>query len=182
MTLYDVIVSDPPWDFKGNSEAKPGRNARGHYPCMPIEDILALPVGQWAAKQAVLYLWTTAPFLDLGLATLKVWGFQYKSMFVWDKERTATGYWNRNEHEIVLIGRKGRFPPPAPEHRIGSVLRGQRREHSRKPDSLYAHLDAAYPDAVKLDMFSRETRPGWHQFGNEIDKFDDAAAIEAMLE
>lgn len=173
---FELIVSDPPWNFSGNSLSRPGRNARRHYRCMPVSEILALPVGEWAAANSVLYLWVTSPFLEHGLSVLRAWGFTYKSSFVWVKDRIGTGYWARNRHEMVLIGRRGTFPTPAPAHRRDSVISGQQREHSRKPDALYDHLEAAYPDARKLDMFSRQFRHGWEQFGDEINKFN---ALEA---
>lgn len=34
---------------------------------------------------ALLFLWTTAPKLDIGLATLERWGFAFRSCGVWDK-------------------------------------------------------------------------------------------------
>jgi len=52
-----------------------------------------------------------------------------------------------------------------------TVIRANGREHSRKPDEAYKMIEALYPDSVKMDVFSREKRDGWLQFGNEINKF-----------
>ena len=38
---------------------------------------------------------------------MDAWGFEYRSNFVWAKDRFGTGYWNRNKHELLLIGVKG---------------------------------------------------------------------------
>lgn len=172
---YSVILADPPWKFSSNSKSKPGRNAFRHYDCMTAAEIAALPVASIAARDAVLYLWVTVPFLEAGLAVLKAWGFAYKSNIAWDKERIGTGYWARNAHEHVLIGRRGVFPTPPPHARPASVIRGQRREHSRKPDQLHADIEAAWPDARRVELFARQRRSGWDCWGNETDKFEAAS-------
>lgn len=41
---YRVIAADPPWHFKSNSAAAPGRNAMRHYDCMSLDAINKLPV------------------------------------------------------------------------------------------------------------------------------------------
>jgi N6-adenosine-specific RNA methylase IME4 len=63
--------------------------------------------------------------------------------------------------------------PVAPSARgiYPSVLRGKRREHSRKPHAAYALVEALYPDARRLDVFSREYRPGWDAYGDQVDHF-----------
>ncbi|MFP4045432.1 MAG: MT-A70 family methyltransferase, partial [Rhodosalinus sp.] len=50
------------------------------------------------------------------------------------------------------------------------------REHSRKPDAGYAAAEALMPDARRLELFSRATRPGWTSWGNEVGKFDAVGA------
>ena len=41
---FACLLADPPWHFASNSTAKPGRNAFGHYDCIRLADIAALPV------------------------------------------------------------------------------------------------------------------------------------------
>ena len=167
--MYDIIVADPPWRFKSNSKAQPGRNAMRHYECMELDEIKALRPD--ASKDALLYLWVTSPFLAEGMDVVSQWGFTYKSSLVWVKDRIGMGYWARNRHEIVLIGRRGRFPlPPACPH-ADSVLSGGQREHSRKPETLQDQIDASWPEARKLEMFARRPRAGWDTWGNETAKF-----------
>lgn len=167
--MYDIIVADPPWRFKSNSAQKPGRNALRHYDCMQLGDIRTLR--PQAAKDALLYLWVTSPFLAHGLEVLADWGFVYKSSLVWVKDRIGTGYWARNRHEVVLIGRRGRFPLPEACPHADSVISGGQREHSRKPESLQDQIDVAWPEARKLEMFARRTRIGWDVWGNETERF-----------
>ena len=55
-----------------------------------------------------------------------------------------------------------------------TVLEAPTREHSRKPDEFYELVDGLCVGR-KLDYFSREPRPGWAQFGNDVAKFGGAA-------
>jgi len=168
---FDIVVADPPWRFSSNSDAKPGRNARRHYACMSDSDIMALPVRHWCARDALLCLWTTAPMLERSLPVLRAWGFRYVSQLVWVKDRIGTGFWVRNRHEIVLVGRRGRFPCPRPAPFPDSVMLGGQRDHSRKPEALQDMVDAAWPQARKLEMFARRPRTGWQVWGNQTDLF-----------
>ena len=172
--LYDIIEADPPWKFASNSKAKPGRNAMRHYPCMTDAELSEMDVP--AAKNALMFMWTTAPMMVRSLPILNAWGFRYVSQLVWVKSRIGTGFWARNRHEIVLIGKKGKFPCPRPAPFPDSVIEAATREHSRKPDELHKMIDAAWPDARKLEMFARQTRKGWDSFGNETNKFSEEAA------
>ena len=72
---YRVIVADPPWRFKSNSLANPGRNALRHYDCMALPEITALPVTDVAAPDSVLFLWVPGPFLAIGahLPIMRAW-------------------------------------------------------------------------------------------------------------
>lgn len=179
---FDLILADPPWKFTSNSKENPGRNAMGHYDCMPLAEIKALPVADVAARDALLLLWTTAPFAELSWSVMEAWGFKYVSQMVWVKDRIGTGFWARNRHEIVYIAKRGKFPCPRPAPFPDSVISGQQREHSRKPDVLHEIIDAAWPNARKLEMFARESRPGWSSWGNQTTKFDRPAFDPDMEE
>jgi N6-adenosine-specific RNA methylase IME4 len=45
------------------------------------------------------------------------------------------------------------------------------REHSRKPDEVAAGIGRLVRGPC-LELFARETRPGWTSWGNEVTKFD----------
>jgi N6-adenosine-specific RNA methylase IME4 len=104
---YDVIYADPPWTFSTYSPKGKGRSAEAHYPCMTLAEVAALPVQRWAARNSVLYLWATVPYLANALSIIEAWGFRDVSGFVWVKDRIGTGYWARNRHEHLLIGARG---------------------------------------------------------------------------
>jgi hypothetical protein len=65
---------------------------------------------------------------------------------------------------------------PATENVPASVIRARRREHSRKPEASYALIERMFPDLPKLELFARQTRPGWEGWGNETEKFREVAS------
>lgn len=183
---FSICISDPPWRFASNSRAKPGRNPMRHYDCMTVEEIAAMPVRDLFEKDALLLMWTTAPFAARTFEVISAWGFEYVSQFTWPKDKAGTGFWIRNQHEIVYLCKRGKFPCPKPAPFASSIISGAQREHSRKPDSLHTQIDAqpAWQGLRKLEMFAREPRAGWTVWGNETDKFarPGPVAIPADLE
>jgi N6-adenosine-specific RNA methylase IME4 len=175
---FDLIVADPPWLFELRSEKGEGKAPQAQYACMTPAQIMALPVGQLARGDCWLFLWTSAPLLDVGMETLKAWGFTYKTCLAWRKTtpagkvRMGPGYIARTRHENILVGAIG---APARARAMDSLFDGVAREHSRKPDEFYARAEAFAPRAFKLDLFARQSRPGWATWGNEARKFDQAA-------
>lgn len=170
---FDIIVMDPPWHFASNSVAKPGRNARRHYPTMRDDDLRALAVADMAAKPCLLFMWTTAPMLRRAITIPEAWGFRYVTGMIWPKQRIGTGYWARNQHEHILVCKRGRFPWPGTAPFPSSLIAGAQREHSRKPEALQDRIDVVWPEALKLEMFARRARRGWTAWGNETGKFDE---------
>ena len=164
---YDVIYADPPWTFQTYSVRGRGRGPEARYDCMSLHDIKSLPVDCWASGTAALYLWCTVPHLQNALSVVEAWGFSYKSSFVWVKEKIGTGYWCRNRHELLLVGARGsRICPrfrgiPAAD----SVIEGQQRAHSQKPNKARQIIERYHPDANKLEMFARERVRGWDSWG-----------------
>ena len=162
---YDVIYADPPWRYSFSKSDS--RKIENHYPTMTLSEICNLDVP--ANDNAVLYLWTTAPKLLEGLEVLKCWGFEYKSQAVWDKKRQGMGFWFRGQHEILLVGTKGKFSPPEPTKRKPSVFSFVRGKHSKKPDEIRDLIVEWFPSAKRLEMFCRTPANGWDVWGNEVD-------------
>ncbi len=164
--VYKTIVVDPPWFF----ERQP-KNIKPPYKLMPLEEIKALPVDQLAGQNAHCYLWVPNALIDQGFEVLKAWGFEYKTVLVWLKDGLGTGYYFRNSTELVLFGIKGKRP--ILRHDLRNWVMASRREHSRKPDEFYELVEKASPEP-RIDLFSREKREGWDQWGNQCDFFSPA--------
>lgn len=166
-TRYGVIYADPPWSFEPYStDTGMDRAADNHYPTMSLDAIAALAVP--AADDCVLFLWATVPMLPEALKVMAAWGFTYKSHFVWVKDKAGTGYWNRNRHELLLIGTRGSVPAPAPGEQYSSVIDAVRAVHSAKPFAFHEIIEAMFPTLPRLEMFARgDAFAGWDRWGNE---------------
>ncbi len=163
---FELIYADPPWQL-GNPD---GPHApEQHYPTMPLDQIKQLGVP--AAENAVLFLWIVTSLLPQALEVIDAWGFEYKSAAFWDKGSIGPGIWFRNEHEQLLVARRGSYPPPAPEDRVSSVIRAKRGRHSQKPAVFYELIEQMYPHVTKLELFARgKPRTGWAAWGNEVEQ------------
>lgn len=175
---YDFIMADPPWHFDLYSDKGQEKSAQAHYTTMSIAQIAKLPVADLAMPDCLLWLWATAPMLPLQLEVMKTWGFRFVTSGVWVKttvnEKIAfgTGYVLRNAHEPFLIGAIGE---PKTARDVRSVVMGQVREHSRKPETAFRAAEGLMPKARRLELFSRTSRPGWDAWGDETGKFDEGA-------
>jgi len=165
---YDIIYADPPWRYRHC--ASNSRRIENQYPTMTLDEIKNLTIP--ANENALLYLWATAPKLQEALEVMGAWGFDYRTCLVWDKEIIGMGYWFRSQHEILLVGVKGKFSPPLPEKRISSIYRERRGKHSAKPRYIRNIIDSFFPDCEKIELFARERVDGWAAWGNEVPKYN----------
>lgn len=157
---FQVIVADPPWRYESSNDLP--------YPTMSVEDIKGLPVLDIADANAVLWLWTTNAHLRVAFEVIEAWGFEYKSLLTWVKDRMGTGEWLRGRTEHCLLGARGR--PVFLHGSNTTVLEAVRREHSRKPEEFYSLVEATCPGS-KLELFCRTVRIGWRAHGNDIARF-----------
>jgi N6-adenosine-specific RNA methylase IME4/ParB-like chromosome segregation protein Spo0J len=170
---FGVILADPPWQFKTFSDKGMDRSADNHYPCQNTADICNLPINTIADRNCILFLWATVPMLEDALNVMQSWGFTYKTQAVWVKDRLGTGYWFRNQHEILLVGVKGVIPSPVPGSQFPSVFSDPVQEHSVKPDSIYRMIEAYFPNLPKIELNARRARSGWKAWGLEAPEQED---------
>jgi N6-adenosine-specific RNA methylase IME4 len=165
---YGVILADPEWRFEPYSrETGMDRAADNHYPTSETDVIKSRPVGDIAADDCVLLLWATVPMLPDALAVMAAWGFAYKSHVVWLKDQIGTGYWFRNQHELLLIGTRGNVPAPAPGTQFRSALAFDVAAHSEKPPFAHEIAEAYFPSLQKIELNARRRREGWDAWGLE---------------
>jgi N6-adenosine-specific RNA methylase IME4/ParB-like chromosome segregation protein Spo0J len=167
---FPIIYADPPWRFGVYSEVT-GRekSPENHYPTMNTHAICGLfeQIGSPAKADSVLFLWATNPMLLDALKVMDAWGFTYVHHWIWDKERAGTGYWGRDRHELLLIGKKGSPVAPLQGDQPNTVHREVKGQHSAKPEFFAETIERLYPGLPKLEMFSRSARPGWTPWGFE---------------
>ena len=162
---YDVIVIDPPWQY-GTDYDPDGRRSASPYPEMSLEDIKAIQLPN--AEDCVLWLWTTHKFMRHSFEVLDSWRFRDVAILTWVKSRMGLGSWLRSQSEFCIMAVKGH--PKINLTNQTTVIYGEMREHSRKPDEFYKLVDSLCV-GYKIDWFSREKREGWDQYGAEIGKF-----------
>jgi N6-adenosine-specific RNA methylase IME4 len=177
---FGVIAADPPWHFKTWTKKGTGRSAEQHYDTMSNQDIKRLPVADLAARDCALFLWVVDCQLDVGLETMRAWGFKFVTRgFDWVKYNHATGKFamgmgmtTRTGAEQCLLGTRG--SPRRLSKGVRQVIAAPRREHSRKPDEFFIQVETLFAGPY-LELFARQTRPNWVSWGLETKKFSQAA-------
>ena len=178
---FAVIYADPEWQFDVYSdETGMDRAAANHYPVSPLEEIMARDVESIAADDCVLFLWSPASRVEDALKVLNAWGFAYKTQMIWFKRRIGArrgkGYWVSDEHEVLLIGKKGSPPAPTPGTQPRSVIEHPVGEHSAKPEIFAEIIEQLYPNVPKIELNRRgPARPGWEAWGNEVTEAQEAS-------
>jgi N6-adenosine-specific RNA methylase IME4 len=165
--LYNVIYADPPWRFEPYSrETGMDRAADNHYPTMTLDELRALKLP--AAADCALFMWATRPMLSRALGLLEHWGFEYRTCWVWHKAEIGTGYWNRDNAEILLLGVRGNVPAPTPGEQYPACVRLERGKHSEKPEYYAAMIEDLFPTLPRGELFARRVTEGFDAWGNEI--------------
>lgn len=164
---YRVIYADPPWQY-GNAGLTEYGHAESHYPTMPLADLCAMPVREWAEDDAVLFLWVTSPMLEDAFAVIRAWGFTYKTSFVWDKVKHNFGHYNSVRHELLLVCTRGSCTPDTPKlfDSVQAIERSDR--HSEKPEEFRRIIETLYTRGAKLELFARARHEGWTAHGNQV--------------
>lgn len=182
---YGAILVDPPWHFKAWSAKGNERSADQHYATMSLRQIARLPVEELAAADCALFMWVTWPQLKSALWLIGAWGFTYKTCaFDWMKAdpyrlfaddatpEMGMGYWTRSNTEPCLLATIGKPKRLKADVRQGII--SPRREHSRKPDGVHDRIERLVGGPY-VELFARQRRLGWDCWGNETEKFPQAA-------
>lgn len=165
---YGVILADPEWRFETWSrDTGMDRAADNHYPTSTLDAIKGRPVADIAAQDCALLLWVPAPLLPQGLEILEAWGFAYRSHVIWLKDKVGTGYWFRNQHEILLLGTRGSVPAPSMGDQYRSALAYDVGAHSEKPPFAHEIAEAYWPSLPRIELNARARREGWDAWGLE---------------
>jgi N6-adenosine-specific RNA methylase IME4/ParB-like chromosome segregation protein Spo0J len=159
---YEVIVIDPPWNYEREYDPENSRVA-SPYPEMTQEELKQIKLP--SSKDCVLWIWSTHKFIWDAKELLEKWGFEYKAVLVWDKQKLGMGSWLRMQCEFCLLGIKGKPIWNLSNER--DLISEARTNHSKKPDLFYSMIDKLCAGR-KLDYFARKKRDGWDVFGDEV--------------
>jgi N6-adenosine-specific RNA methylase IME4 len=166
---YQIIYADPPWNEQGDGKIK--RGADRHYPLMQTKTIANLPIWKLADDNAHLYLWVTNNFLPDGLQVMKAWGFEYKTMITWVKDKFGLGQYFRGQTEHCLFGVRGFVPYKIIDRKRQqgtTYLYAPRSRHSEKPEEMRQMIEKV-SSGNKIELFARKKSFGWDAWGNEIE-------------
>jgi N6-adenosine-specific RNA methylase IME4 len=161
---YRVIVADVPWRYDVRAGDITHRSACP-YPDMSLEDICALPVKKLAAKDCVLWLWTTNAHMRESFAVLEAWGFQSKTILTWAKSRFGNGHWLRGQTEHCHLAVRGK--PTILLTNQSTLLTASAGAHSEKPEAFYQLVRQICP-GYKVELFARRRRKGFAVHGNAV--------------
>ena len=164
---FDVIYADPPWDV--NQRGKYG--AINHYDLMTLDEIKAMPVGDFCKENAICFLWIVGgpAGRKAGEEVLKAWGFNYVDELIGIKLYMGLGQRTRHAYEVCLVGEKGKMPVDS--HAQINWLFFPKQEHSKKPEEMYAIIERLYQNRDYLELFARK-RPSnkdWYIWGLEAE-------------
>jgi N6-adenosine-specific RNA methylase IME4 len=176
---YSILCIDPPWPKnKGGKRAvRPNQGASLDYDTMPILDIFQLLnnlIFEMATPQHTIFLWCIDEFLPICETQMLGRDYKLHARMIWDKTNgIAPAFSIRYTHEYVLWYYKPKFMQVAEtfKGKYTTVFQEKAREHSRKPDYFYNMINNCFPAESKIDIFSREKRIGWNQWGNQTDHF-----------
>lgn len=179
---FRVLCADPPWLF-GDSLPGEARGASKNYGCMKVEDICTMTLPP-LADDCVLFLWRVAAMQQEALDVATVWGFDVKTEVVWVKKSKTGKRWFgmghtlRAEHEIALVGTRGR--PRALCNNVRTVIddvetglfdfegvEAPALGHSRKPERFYEIVESLF-EGPYVELFARRPRAGWTTIGNQL--------------
>jgi N6-adenosine-specific RNA methylase IME4 len=172
---YRVLYADPPWKY--NDERQGYGAATDHYSTLAVDELCALPVGDLAGDEAVLFLWATAPLLPDCLRVVEAWGFAYKTFFVWDKVKHNYGHYNSVRAELLLLCTRGSCTPDSAKL-FDSVVQVERSErHSEKPEAFRQLIDQLYGQGPRIELFARKRVNGWDSWGAEAPPGPQPASV-----
>src|SRR5215469_4658314 len=183
---FDLILADPPPLFETRGRvATDGSSRAPKYETMDWAALCRLPVAKLAARNAVLVIWVFGPAPEMTARLARAWGFGPPGeLFVWNKLTRAAklkpgmGYNSRKTSESVWVASRGKglmrldkgvYQGLITDEQLVETIVSRPREHSRKPDELYAMLDRLYGrDLRRIELFARRTWPGYVAWGNEL--------------
>jgi N6-adenosine-specific RNA methylase IME4 len=173
--IYGLILCDDEWDHEvWSRETGMDRHAANHYPTAgdahTAEEIHERTKRRLTpADDCVLAMWTTNQHLAVAVELMALRGFRYVTNYCWGKDKIGLGYWNRERHELLLIGIRGAPPAPASGTQWDSLVMAPRAEHSAKPECFLEMLEEYFPTLPKIEINRRgPPRSGWDAWGNEV--------------
>ena len=182
MNKYNIIYADPPHRY---ITSPPMGGTK--YPTMSDDELSSIPVSDIAAKDSVLFFWSTWPKIFAAKSIIESWGFKYTTVaFVWVKTckngkiAIGNGYYTRSNTEFCLLAKRGKIKKLPTATGISQVITAPRGKHSAKPPIVRDKIIELYGDRPRIELFARERVSGWDSLGNELDGMDIRKSIKLV--
>ena len=170
---YSIIYADPAWAYKWGKGGNfaPEKN----YPTMSTDEICSMKtaIKQIADKNCALLMWVTMPCLPDAIRVIEEWGFKYKTCaFTWVKVKkdgeplAGMGSYTKSNAEICLLAMRGHIK--SADKTVRQIIMAQRQGHSVKPFETRDRIVKLFGDLPRIELFARQTAPGWDCWGNEV--------------
>jgi N6-adenosine-specific RNA methylase IME4 len=189
---YEIIYIDPPWP------RTPCGTAKTPYKTMMWQELHAFDLGQFMARDCVVFCWLTGPTHLKECAVLSTWCERFKLY-----EAGIAYRWIKTTKAGVPIGASGPRPKlvkqlgedvialtTARRGRVFSLLteaqvqwceddgivdacevlapKVPRGEHSRKPAIVRDKIVELLGNRPRIEVFARARTAGWHSHGDEL--------------
>src|SRR5699024_7525945 len=76
-------------------------------------------------------------------------------------------FWTRGNAEVCLLATRGH--PKRQAANVHQFIIAPIQEHSRKPDEARDKIVALMGDVPRVELFARQSPPGWDVWGNEVE-------------
>ena len=176
MKKYSIMMIDPPWNQSKGGKKKSRPNSSGtalDYSTMSTENVFRLldqKIFTLAENTHTVFLWTIEKYLIESELEMLKRGYKRHVRMIWDKNTgPCPSYTIRYVHEYLVWYYKPKLMKISENKRgiYKSVVKQQSTKHSKKPDIFYKIVKDMYPNCPKLDVFSRQKRNGWDQWGDQ---------------
>lgn len=162
---FDVIATDPPYSSGGFQESGKSNGSVGTRGTETVQydnlstrgyRLLMREVLRWCNQADELFLFTDWRMWIEAFDAVEGAGWRVRNMLVWDKQQMGMGMPWRNQHELIVYGK--RSPAEIRDGKRGNVINckrsGNKLHPTEKPtDLLAALLENTPPDAVVCDPF-----------------------------
>lgn len=184
---YKIIYADPPWNYRDKALAG-NRGASCKYTVHTEEWLCNLPIADIADDNSALFMWVTMPKLSECWPVISSWGFTYKTVaFTWVKRNKnvnswfmGMGQWTRANPELCLLATRG--SPKRISASVHSIVEEKIERHSKKPGVVRERIVELFGDLPRIELFARDTAPGWGCIGDEVDGVDINDALLDIIQ
>tara|TARA_Y100001973_G_C5201930_1_gene338497 strand:+ start:239 stop:841 length:603 start_codon:yes stop_codon:yes gene_type:complete len=193
--MYKTIVIDPPWKKSTGGVGHATLQPSTHYAVQTKGQIIDT-IQQWfdqyqVSPEAHMYMWTVNTFtggkdqgIEVALEVCQELGFKPITLIPWVKNNVGspTPYGMRYTEMCIFAvryrkghGQRTRYSGTEERESVPNgrglcsskdYIFAPRREHSRKPKEFYSYVESRSCGPY-LDLYSRTSRPGWTDVGNQ---------------